>query len=468
MKLICQLLFMLSLAVWLPSIAATASAQDAIHVQTLPNGLTVVFKQDTRAPVTLFGVWYKVGSGQEPLGITGISHMLEHMMFRGTDQVPDQEFARLIAEAGGFENAGTGRDSTGYFELIPTASLPLAMRLEADRMTHLHLENALFTKERQVVREERNQRINDQPLAVGIERLLALANPGNPYQNPVIGWPGDMKNYTVDRLYHWYYRWYQPKNAVIVGVGSSEPEAFFKLVTHYFAAVQNNGNDTEHLPHAALEMVGKRKATVKWGTGVHAMLFTFNVPGSNTASPRWIPYALEVLAYVLAGDSHALLEQRLVQADQVASYLDISYSILSRYNTNWSLSAIPAKGKTLDDVRKAVLAALFKLSDQDITDERVALAKTNLVSDYIFSRDDLLVQARDIGATASLDLPITTLSDYQSHIRSVTTQQVLEIAHHYLQIDNLSMVKVLPAEDIDENEMAAPQVVSPPKYTEIQ
>ena len=215
-----------------------AQAETKVFEQTLKNGLKVLVKEDHRSPIAISQVWYKVGSSYEPGGITGVSHMLEHMMFKGTDKHAAGEFSRIISENGGEENAFTGQDYTAYFQTMEASRLAVSFELEADRMRGLHLLPEELKKELQVVTEERRMRTDDNPQAKMNEQFMALAYSNSPYKHPVIGWPADIANYKVEDLQAWYQRWYAPNNATLVVVGDVKPTEVFALAEKYFAQLK--------------------------------------------------------------------------------------------------------------------------------------------------------------------------------------------------------------------------------------
>jgi zinc protease len=198
------------------------------------NGLKLIVKPDHRAPVAVTQVWYKVGSSYEYNGITGISHQLEHMMFKGTENLGPNEFSKIIAANGGRENAFTGRDYTAYFQTMEADRVEVSFRLEAERMRKLVLDEAELLKEREVVAEERRLRTEDSPTAMTRETFNAAAFMNSPYHHPIVGWMSDINNYEVDDLEQWYQKWYAPNNATIVVAGDVEPEAIYKLAQQYF------------------------------------------------------------------------------------------------------------------------------------------------------------------------------------------------------------------------------------------
>jgi len=208
-------------------------AADATRSLTLDNGMKIIVREDHRAPVVVSQVWYKVGASYEHDGITGVSHVLEHMMFKGTDNLKPGEFSEIISANGGRENAFTGRDYTAYFQRIASDRLEICLKLEADRMRNLVLTEAEFAKEIEVVKEERRMRTEDNPNALTYERFIAAAFLNNPYRNPVIGWMQDLDSLTVEDARQWYKRWYTPNNATLVVVGDVKAQDVFKLAKKY-------------------------------------------------------------------------------------------------------------------------------------------------------------------------------------------------------------------------------------------
>jgi zinc protease len=223
------------IAVVLGLLSAAAPARTEEH--SLANGMRVIVKPDPRAPVAVVMVWYKVGSVDEVNGKTGVAHALEHMMFKGTRAVPAGEFSRIIAAAGGRDNAFTSQDYTGYFEVLQKSHLELAFRLEADRMVNLTLAPEEFAKEIKVVMEERRWRTDDRPRALVYEQLMATALTAHPYRHPVIGWMSDLENMRVEDLRDFYRSWYVPNNAILVVVGDVEPKEVFALAGKHFGTI---------------------------------------------------------------------------------------------------------------------------------------------------------------------------------------------------------------------------------------
>ena len=220
----------------IPSVCGAETGK--VHEFRLENGMKVVVKEDHRAPVAISQVWYRVGSSDEYSGITGVSHALEHMMFKGTKRYPAGHFSAIIAEHGGNENAVTSRDYTGYFQLLEKDRLSIAFELEADRMRNLILPKEEFAKELEVIKEERRQRTDDNPNALAYEQLYATAFNNNPHHHPIIGWMEDLNMLTIEDLRSWYDAWYAPNNATLIVVGDVDPEAVSRLAERYFGDIE--------------------------------------------------------------------------------------------------------------------------------------------------------------------------------------------------------------------------------------
>ncbi|MDD1612405.1 MAG: insulinase family protein, partial [Methylococcaceae bacterium] len=303
-RLICAILL------GLPVYAAATEPKVSEH--KLKNGLKVLVQEDHRSPVVVSQVWYKVGSSYEPGGITGISHMLEHMMFKGTDKLKPGEFSRIIAENGGDENAFTGTDYTAYFQTMNASRLAVSFELEADRMRHLHLLPDELKKELEVVTEERRMRTDDNPQAKVAEYFSAAAYTNSPYQHPVIGWPADIAHYTVEDLQAWYQRWYAPNNATLVVVGDVKTDDVFALAEKYFAELKPS-EIKPIKPQTEMPQVGVRRIVVKAPAKLPYLTMGYKVPSLATAEQDGEAYALEVLAGVLDGGKSARLSSRLVR-----------------------------------------------------------------------------------------------------------------------------------------------------------
>jgi len=276
-----------------------------IHEFKLSNGLKVIVQEDHRSPVVVSQVWYRAGSLDEVNGKTGVAHALEHMMFKGTKKVPAGQFSRIIAAAGGKENAFTGTDYTCFFQEIEKSHLPLAFRLEADRMANLQITDEEFSKEIKVVMEERRWRTDDKPQAKVNEQFQAAAFVAHPYARPVIGYMNDLENMTAADAREWYKTWYAPNNATLVVVGDINTQEVLKLAKQYFGPIKPHALPVRK-PQIEPEQVGERRVVVKAPGKLPYLILGFHTPTLSdkpiTPEQEWEPYALDVLAGVLSGN----------------------------------------------------------------------------------------------------------------------------------------------------------------------
>ncbi len=431
---------------WLPVFASSAAIKVSEHV--LGNGLKVLVKEDHRSPVAVSQVWYKVGSSYEPGGSTGISHMLEHMMFKGTDKHAAGEFSRIVAENGGEENAFTGTDYTAYFQTMEASRLAVSFELEADRMRNLHLLADELKKELQVVTEERRMRTDDNPQAKMQEHFSAMAYTNSPYKNPVIGWPSDIENYKVEDLQAWYQRWYAPNNATLVVVGDVEPKAVFALAEKYFGPLLPMGDrpvaPTMLKPQAEVEQLGVRKMTVKLPAKLPYLVMGYKVPVLKTVEHEWEAYALEVLAGVLDGGSSARLESGLVRGKQIAVSAGASYGLTSRLPTLFTLEATPAEGKTVWNLESALKDEITKLQIKLVDNDELQRIKAQVLAKAVYERDSNFYQAMQLGMLETVGLSWKVVDEYVDKVNQVTAEQVRDVARKYLIEDKLSVAYLEP------------------------
>jgi zinc protease len=422
---------------------ASAQGEPKAAEHILANGLKVLVKEDHRSPVVVSQVWYKVGSSYEPGGITGISHMLEHMMFKGTDKHPVGEFSRIIAENGGDENAFTGQDYTAYFQTMAVDKLSVSLELEADRMRNLHLLPEELKKELQVVTEERRMRTEDNPQGKMQEHFNAMAYSNSPYKHPVIGWPADIAAYTVEDLQAWYQRWYAPNNATLVIVGDVKSTDVFTMAEKYFGTLKTS--DIKPIkPQTEIEQLGLRRMTVKVPAKLPSIVMGYKVPVLKTAENEWEAYALEVLAGVLDGGSSARLTSGLVRGKQIAVSAGAGYGLTSRLSDLFELEATPAEGKTLQNMETALKAEVVKLQNSLISEEELQRIKAQVLASAVYERDSNFYQAMQLGIFETVGLGWQKADEYVAKVNQVTAAQVQEVAKKYLIEDHLSIAYLEP------------------------
>jgi zinc protease len=432
------------LVIFLLLVPVSATAEDVkVYEKVLANGLKILVQEDHRSPVVVSQVWYKVGSSYEYDGITGISHMLEHMMFKGTDEYPPGEFSRIIAENGGRENAFTGQDYTAYFQTLEKSRLEISFRLEADRMRNLHLLQDELIKEREVVMEERRMRTDDKPRSKTQEHFMAMAYVTSPYHHPVIGWRADIENYTIDDLQVWYQRWYAPNNAILVVVGDVDPEQVFSLAEKYFGPLKPS-EIPPLKPRNEIEQLGVRRMLVKLPAKLPFIIMGYKVPVLNTAEEEWEAYALEVLAGILDGGSSARLQSRLVRGEQIAVSAGASYNFAARLSSLFLLNATPVEGQTLEDMEAALKNEIVLLQNELVAPEELERIKAQVLANAIYERDSMFYQAMQLGMLETVGVGWQKADEYVDGVSRVTADQVRQVAKKYLLDDQLNISYLQP------------------------
>ncbi|HHO59586.1 MAG TPA: insulinase family protein [Thiotrichales bacterium] len=415
--------------------------EEAVQSYQLHNGLKVLVVENHRAPVVVSQVWYKVGSSYEHDGITGLSHVLEHMMFKGTPDHPAGEFSEIIAANGGRENAFTGQDYTAYFQRIANDRLELCLQLEADRMRNLLLDEDEFLKEIEVIKEERRLRTDDKPTALTFERFNAVAFTNSPYRQPIIGWMEDLDNLNIEDVRQWYKTWYAPNNATLVIAGDVDAGDVFHLAKKYFGSLPT-AEIPALKPRREAKQYGTQRLTVEVPAKIPYLVMGYKVPVLMNAEEKWEVYALEVLAGLLDGGNSARLSKNLVRGQQIATSASAGYGMTARHESLFTLSAVPNDGVTVDvlefALREEINAIQTILPDEDEL-ERV---KAQVVASNVYQQDSSFYQAMEIGILETVGLPWQVKDEYVEKIQSVTAEQVQQVAKKYL-IDTGLTVAVL-------------------------
>jgi len=424
---------------------ALHAAEPGVYEATLANGLKILVQEDHRSPAVVSQVWYKVGSSSEYGGITGVSHMLEHMMFKGTRKHPPGEFSRIIAANGGRENAFTGRDYTAYFQTLEKSRLPVSLELEADRMRNLRLLQAEFDKEQQVVLEERRLRTDDQPRAKLDEYFNALTFTNSPYRNPVIGWPDDVSRLTLSDLSKWYQLWYAPNNATLVVVGDVTPEAVLQQAKKYFGPLKPSVLP-DVKPQGEVEQKGMRRMTVRLPAKLPYLTLAYKTPSLKTVANASEAYALEVAAGLLDGGNGARLPARLVRGSRVAAEAGAGYDLYARMANVFALEGTPATGKTLAELETALLEEVRNLREEPAANDELERVKAQVLAQNVFQRDSMFYQAMQLGMAETVGLGWRTVDEYVARINAVTAAEVQAVARKYLTEDalNVAILEPLP------------------------
>jgi len=428
-----------TVALLLLPLAAVAN----VHEYRLDNGLKVIVKEDRRAPIAVSQVWYKVGASYEPGGVTGVSHVLEHMMFKGTDSLAAGEYSRIIAANGGQENAFTSRDYTAYHQTLSADRLEVAFKLEADRMRNLTLSAEEFAKEIEVVKEERRLRTEDKPASLTYEQLSAVAYRSLPYANPVIGWMADLENMTVEDLASWYRLWYAPNNAILVVVGDVQAEQVLALAKRYFGPIEA---ETIPLQKARSEprQRGVTRVTVRAPAREPYLIFGFKTPVVGSSDEDWEPYALEILASVLDGGGSARFTRNLVRGREIAVSAGAGYSAFARLPGMFLVDGTPAPGKDIAMLEAALLDEIATVQRDLVSDSELRRIATQVVAGKVYELDSVFAQAMLIGRLEAINLDWKLAKEYVERIKQVTPEQVREVARKYLIADNMTLAVLDP------------------------
>lgn len=413
------------------------------HEKTFANGMKVIVKEDHRAPVVISQVWYRVGSAQEHSGITGVSHVLEHMMFKGTEKYPSGTFSSTVAEIGARDNAFTGRDYTAYYQLMGKQHLETSMELESDRMLNLILSEEDFISEVEVVKEERRLRTDDNPNARVYEQLYSTAFINNPYHHPIIGWMDDLNNLEVEDLADWYQRWYTPNNAALVVVGDVNPTEVFAMAEKYFAVLEGRPVKPSK-PRLEHPQTGTRRVAVKAIAKLPYIMLGYKAPSLATAEEDWEPYALSVLSAVLDGGRSARFSKRLVREKELLSRAGAGYNLFSRYPTLFLFDATPTQKHTIEEAEQALYAEIKDIQENLIDDKELKRVKAQVIAGEVYQQDSIQRQATVIGSLETVGLGWQLMEEYNQRINEITAQQVREVARKYLIEEGLTVAVLQP------------------------
>ena len=433
-----------------PPTESTATPSAAVGAQqfTLSNGMQLIVQADRRAPTAVHMVWVRVGSMDEVDGTSGVAHVLEHMMFKGSKQLPAGEFSRRVAALGGRDNAFTSRDYTGYYQQIPSERLEDVMRLESDRFAHNQWPDDEFRRELEVVKEERRMRTDDQPRAALFEQLYATAYTASPYRRPVVGWMSDLDAMTPDDARAFFRKWYVPSNAAVVVAGDVDVAQVRRLAEKYYGSIPARATP-ERKPRTEPAQLGVRRLTVKLPAEQAMVTLAFKVPGISQLetlnAQDQDALALLVLSEVLSGYSGARLERALEQGPRrVADSAGSSASLLGRGPSMFMLTGIPAAGKTAAEVEAALRAEVQRVAREGVAAAELERVKTQWIAGSVYERDSVFNQAQGLGSYWSMHLPVDAEERLLQHLRKVTSAQVQDVAARYFGDDQLTVATLEP------------------------
>lgn len=415
--------------------------------RTLDNGLEVLVQPDHRAPVVTAMVWYRVGGIDEPLGRTGISHVLEHLMFQGTENLAPGEYAETIARHGGDYNAFTAQDYTAYYATLASDRLEVALRLEADRMAHGQFSQESLAQEVKVVQEERRTRVENSPSARAQEALRAVAYDGSAYAYPVVGWMKDLENLELAEVQRWYERYYTPSNARLVIAGDVRPERAFRLAEQFFGDIPDQGEPAEVNPNPAVPARGQRSLTIEDRVRVPRLSMVYGAPDRTTAEADWELAALRLAAGILSGGRSARLPAELVRGEGVATSAGASFSPYSRAPRLFKMAGTPAGDSDLEALQGALEAQIRRLREETVAAEELERVKRQIRASVVFRRDSVAGMAREIGMLETIGYGHEFRETYLERIESVTPEQIHQVARKYLVPERRTVMHLEPEED---------------------
>jgi len=432
-----------------PSASSAPVSTAAVKAQqfTLANGMTLIVLPDRRAPTAVQMLWVRVGSMDEVDGTSGVAHVLEHMLFKGSRMLKPGEFSRRVAALGGVENAFTSRDFTGYYQQIPAGRLEEVMTLEADRFAANQWPDEEFVRELEVVKEERRMRTEDQPRARLGELQNATVFTASPYRRPVVGWMSDLDAMTPDDAREFFRRWYVPANAAVVVVGDVDPDAVHALAQKYYGAIPARAVPPRK-PRTEPEQRGIRRVELKAPAEQAYVSLAFRVPQIDPARLEDgddDPWALLVLSAVLEGYSGARLERALTQGpDRVADSVGAYYGFVGRGPQLFGLYGVPADGKTPEQVEAALRAQIARVAQEGVGEAELARVKTQWKASETYKLDSVMAQARELGSDWVQGLPLGASPRIIARLSAVTAAQVQAVAAKYFGDDQLTVATLRP------------------------
>jgi zinc protease len=418
--------------------AAARPYAERAEETVLPNGLKLILLEDRKAPVVVFQLYYRVGSRNERLGHTGLSHILEHIMFKGTETVGPEEYSRIIQRNGGRTNAFTSQDNTTYFATLASDRVGVVIDLEADRLANLKVTEEQFLPERDVIMEERRLRLDSNPVAELFEQLNATAYAAHPYQFPVIGWMSDIAQTTLDDVLRFHRQYYAPNNAFIVAVGDFDRATLRAQIAHAFGAIPNAPR-----PPAVRAVEppqrGPRQVALRRAAQLPYVALAYHAPNLHDPDAP----ALEVLAAVLSGGDSARLHRELVYRQRLVREAAASYDYTSVDPGLFIVAAQPLPGKQTTTVEAALLAEIERLQREAPGARELEKAKNGIEASFVFAQDSLFYQGMLLGKY-ELAGDWRRLDAYLSAIRAVTGEDVQRVAQRYLTADNRTTAVLVP------------------------
>jgi zinc protease len=426
-----------------PAVSAVVGDSNVAQFE-LNNGMRIIVIPDHRAPVVSHMVWYRVGGVDDPPGLSGIAHFFEHLMFKGTDKVPPGEISQIVARNGGTDNAFTGHDYTAYFQRIAADRLELVMGLEADRMENLNLSEENVVTEREVVREERNMRVESDPSSLFREQMSAALYLSHPYGRPVIGWDEEIQQIGREEAIDFYSHHYAPNNAMLVVTGDVDPMEVLRLARGTYGLVPARELAPRSNPAQPPRQAETRIDMTHPETRLPMMMRMYRVPSYVTADPG-VAESFDMLSTILGGGATSRLYRALVVEQRIAVAAGAYYDGGGRSLSEFGVYAYPAEGVSFDEVEAAIDAELAKMMEAPPEPGEFERARTRLVAAHVYEQDSQFALAMNYGLSLTIGLDVEDIEEWPDRIEAVTPDEVMNVARDYLVKREAVTGKLAPA-----------------------
>ncbi|MGE0096982.1 MAG: M16 family metallopeptidase [Hydrogenophaga sp.] len=448
----------LALVLFLPGAAhAQAPAPSTVRSFTLANGMTLIVRPDRRAPTVVHMLWVRVGSMDEVDGTSGVAHVLEHMMFKGTPDLAPGEFSRRVAALGGRENAFTSRDATAFHQQVPAERLEDMMKLEADRFARNQWDDEEFMREIEVIKEERRQRTEESPRSRMFEALNAMVYQASPYRRPIIGWMSDLDAMTPDDARTFYRQWYSPSNAAVVVAGDVEADQVLAMAQKHYGGIPARAVPARK-PREEPSQMGPRRMEYRAVAEQAMVVLVYKAPRWQADDSRESQdaLALTVLSAVLDGYSGARLDRALVQGSglggkRIADNASASFGLMGRGPQEFTLSAVPAKGVSAEMAAAALKSEVARIAREGVSDAELRRVKTQWTASEIYKLDSVVNQARELGSYWINGMGLDTGERLMARLREVTAAQVQSVAQRHFSDEKLTTAVLVPDSSRPEN-----------------
>jgi zinc protease len=428
----------LGLLLWGSVSRIQAEGLDQVTEARLANGLQVLMLPNNKAPVVSVQIWYKVGSGNEPLGQSGLAHLTEHLMFRGTLKYGPKQFSRLVQKNGGQDNAFTGRDYTAYFENLASDRLAIALDLESDRMTGLLVDDEKFFTERKVVQEERRLRIKDDPSASLFEEVIATAFKSHPYKRPITGWMEDLEGLLPSDFISFYRRYYQPANATLIVAGDYDKETLLPLIERTFGRIPK-GDGLSPVSIKEPPQEADKRVVLRREAQLPFVVLAYHAP----SFPHPDSFSLEVMSQILGGGKSSRMHEKIVYREQKALDAGVDYAFSSKDPFLFFFYAQAMPGQTPEQIEERLFQELETWGKDPPTQEEIERAKNQIEAAFIFAQDSIFYQANLLGKHQTLG-NWKDLNKFLPGIRAVQQSDLLRVYQIYFKGRNKTIGVLIP------------------------